>query len=54
MPGTIVSMLLHRFRRDYGIPVFNLVVDGTKDLAQDIRLEAFFQQCFEHMSSQEK
>jgi predicted nucleotide-binding protein (sugar kinase/HSP70/actin superfamily) len=54
MPGTSVSMLLHQFRHDHGIPVFNLVVDGTKDLAQDIRLEAFFQQCLEHMSSRQK
>jgi predicted nucleotide-binding protein (sugar kinase/HSP70/actin superfamily) len=54
MPGTIVSMLLHRFHRDYGLPVFNLVVDGTKELAQDIRLEAFVQQCREHMNSKVK
>jgi len=49
MPGTIVSMLLHQFRHDYGLPVFNLVVDGTKDPGRDIRLEAFFHQCCEHM-----
>jgi len=49
MPGTIVSILLHQFRQDYGLPVFNLVVDGTRDPAQDIRLEAFFHQCREHM-----
>ncbi len=49
MPGTIVSMLLHQFRRDYGLPVFNLVVEGTKDPGQDIRLEAFVHQCYEHM-----
>jgi len=49
MPGTIASMLLHQFRHDYGLPVFTLVVDGTKDSGQDIRLEAFFDQCCEHM-----
>jgi len=49
MPGAIVSMLLHRFRQDFSLPVFNLVVEGTKDSGQDIRLEAFFHQCCEHM-----
>jgi predicted nucleotide-binding protein (sugar kinase/HSP70/actin superfamily) len=49
MPGTIASMLLHQFRHDYGLPVFTLVVEGTKDPGQDIRLEAFFHQCCEHM-----
>jgi len=49
MPGTIGSMLLHRFRQDFSLPVFNLVVEGTKDSGQDIRLEAFFHQCCEHM-----
>jgi len=49
MPGTIVSMLLHRLRHDHGLPVFNLVVDGTRDPGQDIRLEAFFHQCCDHM-----
>jgi predicted CoA-substrate-specific enzyme activase len=49
MPGTVVSMLMHRFSEDYGIPVHNLVVDGNKDLAQDIRLEAFYYQCQEHL-----
>jgi predicted nucleotide-binding protein (sugar kinase/HSP70/actin superfamily) len=49
MPGTIVSLLLHQFRHDYGLPVLNVVVEGTKDSSQDIRLEAFFHQCCEHM-----
>jgi len=49
MPGTIASMLIHQFRHDYGLPVFTLVVEGTKDSGQDIRLEAFFHQCCEHM-----
>jgi len=49
MPGTIVSMLLHQFRHDYGLPIFSLVVDGTNDPGQDVRLEAFFHQCCEHM-----
>lgn len=49
MPGTIVSLLLHQFRHDYGLPVLNVVVEGTKDPSQDIRLEAFFHQCYEHM-----
>jgi len=49
MPGTIVSILLHQFRQKYGLPVLNLVVEGTKDSGQDIRLEAFSHQCGEHM-----
>jgi predicted nucleotide-binding protein (sugar kinase/HSP70/actin superfamily) len=49
MPGTIVSLLLHQFRHDYGLPVINVVVEGTKDPGRDIRLEAFVQQCREHM-----
>jgi len=49
MPGTIVSLLLHQFRHDNGIPVLNVVIEGTKDPTQDIRLEAFFHQCCEHM-----
>jgi predicted CoA-substrate-specific enzyme activase len=51
MPGTIASMLLHQFHRDYNLPVFNFIVDGSKDPGQDIRLEAFFHQCSEHMYS---
>ena len=27
MPGTIVSLLLHQFRQDYGLPVLNVVVE---------------------------
>ncbi|MGD0795628.1 MAG: acyl-CoA dehydratase activase [Dehalococcoidales bacterium] len=49
MPGTIVSLLLHQFRQDYGLPVLNVVVEGTKDPAREIRFEAFLQQCREHM-----
>ena len=49
MPGTIVSLLLHQFRHDYGLPVLNVVVEGTKDPGRDIRFEAFIQQCREHM-----
>jgi len=49
MPGTIVSLLLHQFRHDYGLPVLNVVVEGTKDPGRDIRFEAFMQQCREHM-----
>jgi len=50
MPGTIVSLLLHQFRQDHGLPVLNVVVEGTKDPSQDIRFEAFVQQCREHMT----
>jgi predicted CoA-substrate-specific enzyme activase len=50
MPGTIVSLLLHQFRRDHGLPVLNVVVEGTKDPAREIRFEAFLQQCREHMT----
>ncbi len=48
MPGTIVSLLLHQFRQDFGLPVLNVVVEGTKDPGRDIRFEAFLQQCREH------
>jgi predicted CoA-substrate-specific enzyme activase len=48
MPGTIVSLLLHQFRRDYGLPVLNVVVEGTKDPGESIRFEAFIQQAREH------
>jgi predicted nucleotide-binding protein (sugar kinase/HSP70/actin superfamily) len=50
MPGTIVSLLLHQFRRDYGLPVLNVVVEGTKDPGRDVRFEAFIQQSREHMN----
>ena len=49
MPGTIVSLLLHQFRHDYGLPVLNVVVEGTKDTSQDIRFAAFSHQSWEHM-----
>jgi predicted CoA-substrate-specific enzyme activase len=49
MPGTIVSLLLHQFRRDYGLPVLNVVVEGTKDPGESIRFDAFIQQAREHM-----
>ena len=49
MPGTIVSLLLHQFRQDHGLPVLNVVVEGTKDPGESIRFEAFIQQCREHM-----
>jgi predicted CoA-substrate-specific enzyme activase len=50
MPGTIVSLLLHQYRQDYGLPVLTVVVEGTKDTTQNIRLEAFVHQCREHMN----
>jgi predicted CoA-substrate-specific enzyme activase len=50
MPGTIVSLLLHQFRQDYGLPVLNVVVEGTKDPGESIRFEAFMQQCREHLN----
>ncbi|MBN1693122.1 MAG: hypothetical protein JW845_06160 [Dehalococcoidales bacterium] len=49
MPGTIVSLLLHQFRQDYGLPVLNVVVEGTKDPGEGIRFEAFIQQAREHL-----
>ncbi len=49
MPGTIVSLLLHQFRHDYGLPVLNVVVEGTKDPGESIRFEAFIQQAREHL-----
>ncbi|MBI2868451.1 MAG: CoA activase [Chloroflexi bacterium] len=49
MPGTIAGILLHQFRNDYGLPVFTMVVEGTKDAGQDIRLEAFFHQCADRL-----
>jgi len=48
MPGTVTSALLHQFRDQHSLPVFNLVVDGTKDPGLDIRLEAFYHQSCEH------
>jgi len=51
MPGTIVSLLLHQFRHDYGLPFLNVVVEGSKDSGQQIQLEAFYHQCREHMHS---
>jgi predicted CoA-substrate-specific enzyme activase len=54
MPGTIVSLLLHQFRQDHGLPVLNVVVEGTKDPSQDIRFEAFIHQCYEHMQHQQR
>ncbi len=50
MPGTIVSLLLHQFRQDYGLPVLNVVVEGTKDPGESIRFEAFIQQAREHLA----
>jgi predicted nucleotide-binding protein (sugar kinase/HSP70/actin superfamily) len=49
MPGTIVSLLLHQFRRDYGLPVLNVVVEGTKDPGESIRFDAFIQQARERL-----
>ncbi|MDD5339336.1 MAG: hypothetical protein PHG35_08030, partial [Dehalococcoidales bacterium] len=49
MPGTIVSLLLHQFRQDFGLPVLNVVVEGTKDPGESIRFEAFIQQAREHL-----
>ncbi|MFC1963939.1 acyl-CoA dehydratase activase [Chloroflexota bacterium] len=54
MPGTIASMLFHLLRNDHDIPVFTMVMDGTKDPGQDIRLEAFVHQCYEHMQRRDK
>jgi predicted CoA-substrate-specific enzyme activase len=54
MPGTIVSLLLHQFRRDYGLPVLNVVVEGTKDPGESIRFDAFIQQAGEHMKQRGK
>jgi predicted CoA-substrate-specific enzyme activase len=52
MPGTIASMLFHLLRQEHNIPIFTMVMDGTKDTGQDIRLEAFVHQCCEHMQRQ--
>ena len=49
MPGTIVSLLLHQFRLDHGLPVLNVVVEGTKDPSEELRFNAFIEQCTEHM-----
>ncbi|MBU2559215.1 MAG: hypothetical protein KJ578_15665, partial [Bacteroidetes bacterium] len=50
MPGTIVSSLLHQFRNQHGgLPIFNHVVDGTRDPGQEIRLEAFYHQSCQRM-----
>jgi predicted CoA-substrate-specific enzyme activase len=49
MPGTIVSLLLHQFRHDHGLPVLNVVVEGTKNPGQEVRFDAFAHQCLDHM-----
>ncbi len=50
MPGMITSSLLHQFRdQNGGLPVLNLVVDGTRDPGQEIRIEAFYHQCSDQM-----
>ncbi|MBN1176929.1 MAG: hypothetical protein JXA51_04535, partial [Dehalococcoidales bacterium] len=54
MPGTIVSLLLHQFRQDYGLPVLNVVVEGTKDPGESIRFEAFIQQAREHLIQKQR
>jgi predicted nucleotide-binding protein (sugar kinase/HSP70/actin superfamily) len=51
MPGTIVALLLHQFRQEYGLPFLNVVVEGTKNTGQDIRFDAFIQQATEHMKA---
>ena len=54
MPGTIVSLLLHQFRQDFGLPFLNVVVEGAKNTGQDIRFDAFIQQAAEHMKTHRK
>ncbi len=54
MPGTIVALLLHQFRQDYGLPFLNVVVEGTRNTGQDIRFDAFIQQAAEHMRTHRK
>ncbi|MCX7912880.1 MAG: hypothetical protein N2506_08005, partial [Dehalococcoidales bacterium] len=54
MPGTIVSFLLHQFRRDHGLPVLNVVVEGTKNPGETVRFEAFMEQAREHLKSRLK
>ena len=54
MPGTVASALLHQFRNQHGLPVFNLIVDGNRDPGQEIRLEAFYHQCCEHRNRLDK
>ncbi len=50
MPGMITASLLHQFRdQNGGLPVLNLIVDGTRDSGQEMRIEAFYHQCSEQM-----
>ncbi|MFC1995607.1 acyl-CoA dehydratase activase [Chloroflexota bacterium] len=54
MPGTITSSLLHQFRdKNGGFPMLNLIVDGTRDSGQEIRIEAFYHQCSEQKQRQD-
>jgi predicted nucleotide-binding protein (sugar kinase/HSP70/actin superfamily) len=50
MPGTIVSAILKRVRRDRGdIPVLSIAMDGQQSAAHTTRLEAFVHQARQFM-----
>ena len=52
MPGNVVDALLRKFRDDHhGIPTLTLTVDGIKDPAEDMRIEAFVNQVRDHLAS---
>ncbi|MEK7449860.1 MAG: hypothetical protein AAB019_10315, partial [Planctomycetota bacterium] len=52
MPGNIVDALLRKFQDDYrGVPAITLTMDGIKNPAEEMRLEAFVNQAYEHLSS---
>ncbi|MGY4707661.1 acyl-CoA dehydratase activase-related protein [Candidatus Bipolaricaulota sp. J31] len=54
MPGTMVSAVSTRVRRDYGIPWINLTFDGQKQAHLRTRLEAFMHQAQAHRETRWK
>jgi len=50
MPGTVVSAVMNRFRKDHGnVPVLNMAYDGVSQATSMVRLEAFVHQCRQFM-----
>lgn len=43
MPGTIVTALLKRLSRDYGVPSISIPYDGTESPAIELQIEAFME-----------
>jgi hypothetical protein len=43
MPGTIVTALLKKMAKDYGIPCISIPYDGSESPAMGLQLEAFME-----------